>query len=394
MSKNSSTTNRPLQILPGQIIGMVGGGQLGRMFAIAAQRLGYEVIVYCQDEQEPAAQVCGRVVLGPLDDERTVAQFAEQCDVITLEFENIPATMMQWCAQHAPVYPEARVLATTQDRLLEKRTLRDSGLSVTPFAEVACADSLTAAAEILNWPMIVKTATSGYDGKGQYRIESASDVSLVPWQATNRWIAEKLIHFEREISVVVARNLSGEQACFPVFENEHRQHILDTTVAPARVSTELAEHAQAMAVSAAETLGVVGLLCVEMFVNGDSVMINEVAPRPHNSGHLTIEACQTCQFEQHVRAVCNLPLGGTRMICPAAAMANLLGDLWSESGEPPQWPRALAVPGTRLHLYGKHSAKPKRKMGHITATGDSIDQVRQMVERARSRLSGVSISDR
>ncbi len=371
-------------VLPGSTIGMVGGGQLGRMFAIAAMKMGYEVVVLCDHEHDPAAQVCGRVVTGSLTDASVVEQFAKQCDVITLEFENIPAATMELCAKFAPVYPEARVLATTQDRLREKSTLRAAGLSVTPFRDVDSAASLSGAAHDLGWPLIVKTATSGYDGKGQYRIESAVDASTVPWSSAESWIAEQLIRFDREISVVVARTVDGEQACFPVFENEHRHHILDITVCPARISDEMAARAQQIATNAARALGVVGLLCVEMFVRGDDVMINEVAPRPHNSGHLTIEACQTCQFEQHVRAVCNLPLGSTKMIGAAAAMANLLGDLWPTDGTAPRWDAALAVPGTRLHLYGKAAAKPKRKMGHLTATGDSIEQVRQAVEAARA----------
>ncbi len=386
MNETAGNPNDHQVVLPGSTIGMVGGGQLGRMFAIAALRMGYEVVVLCDDERDPAAQVCGRVVTGPLSDIEVVQRFAKQCDVITLEFENIPAATMEWCAMFAPVYPEANVLATTQDRLREKSTLRDAGLSVTPFAPVSDSDSLIRAAAELGWPLIVKAATSGYDGKGQYRIESESQASEVPWSSADRWIAEQLISFDCEISVVVAQAVSGQQACFPVFENDHRHHILDTTVCPARISSELAMRAQSIACGAAQTLGVVGLLCVEMFVSGESVMINEVAPRPHNSGHLTIEACQTCQFEQHVRAVCNLPLGSTQMLCRAAAMANLLGDLWHDDGQSPRWNDALAVAGTRLHLYGKAAAKPKRKMGHLTATGDSIDQVQHAVVEARKRL--------
>lgn len=382
-----------VRVLPGQTIGMVGGGQLGRMFSIAARRLGYQVVVLCEDEQAPASQVGDRTVVGSLTDQATVERFAQQCDVITLEFENIPATTMQWCAALTPVYPEARVLAITQNRLLEKTALRDAGLAVTPFAAVRDADSLADAGEELSWPMIVKTATSGYDGKGQYRVESLGDAGAIGWQSNRDWIAEQFVRFDREISVVVVRSVGGETACFPVFENEHRHHILDVSLAPAQITGELADEAQRMAVQAAEALGVVGLLCVEMFVAQEKVIINEVAPRPHNSGHLTIEACETCQFEQHVRAICNLPLGSTRMICAAAAMANLLGDLWGDEGQP-HWERALAVPGVRLHLYGKAASKPKRKMGHLTATGESIEQARQRVERARSRLSGVEVSSR
>jgi 5-(carboxyamino)imidazole ribonucleotide synthase len=242
------------------------------------------------------------------------------------------------------------------------------------------------AAEKIGWPLVLKTARSGYDGKGQYKLDSAEQAQEVPWDECDHWVAEKFISFEKEVSVVVARRPSGEIQCFPVFENEHANHILDVTMLPAKISASVSETAIRVATAAAEALDVIGLLCVEFFVIGDQVMINEVAPRPHNSGHLTIEACETSQFEQHVRAICNLPLGSTAMKCPAAAMVNLLGDCWGGDGQTPSWDRMLEKKGVRLHLYGKRTPKPARKMGHLTVTGFDRDQVRQTALSARESL--------
>lgn len=378
-------TANSTSVLPGATIGMVGGGQLGRMFAVAAAAMGYRVVVFCEASDDPAAQVAHRVVVGRLDDHDAVDQFAKQCDVITLEFENIPAETMARCGQFAPTYPAASVLATAQDRLAEKSTFRQAGLPVTPFTAVHDLESLDAAAGELGWPLIVKTARSGYDGKGQHRVDSREAARKIAWDDCDCWIAEQCIEFEREISVIVARSVDGRCQCFPVFENSHHNHILDVTVAPALIDDELADQSRRIAVAAATHMGVVGLLCVEFFVCDGKVMINEVAPRPHNSGHLTIEACETSQFQQHVRAVCNLPLGSTHLRCQAAAMANLLGDLWGPDGGPPNWLGALADPGIGLHLYGKQAAKAGRKMGHLTVTGDDRDDVRRRVLDARQR---------
>ncbi len=379
--------NLAAPILPGATIGMVGGGQLGRMFVMAAARLGYEVSVFCGDAADPAAQLAHHVVTGPLDDSAAVDRFADRCAVITLEFENIPAATMDRCSQHAPTFPAATVLATAQDRWREKTTLRDAGLPVTPFASVRDAASLREAGNRLGWPMIVKTAISGYDGKGQYRVAAAEDADTVPWGSVERWVAESLIRFDREVSVIVARTPSGRTATYPVFENVHTDHILDTTIIPAGISAATEQRAREIAVRAAEKIDVVGLLCVEMFVIGEELRINEVAPRPHNSGHLTIEACHTSQFEQHVRAICDLPLGATDRISGSAAMANLLGDLWLNEGGLPDWAAALQVPGVELHLYGKRGAKRGRKMGHLTALADSTELALQRVRTARDRCS-------
>ena len=372
-------------ILPPSTIGMVGGGQLGRMFAMAAASMGYRIVVFCESADTPAAQVAHETVVGELTDATAVEEFASQCDVITLEFENIPAATIAQCSEFAPTYPSASVLATAQDRLREKSTLAKAGLPVTPFAAVDSEASVVAASEQLGWPMIVKTAHSGYDGKGQQRIESADQASSIPWDQCDAWVAEQCIHFDFEVSVVVARSVGGQCECFPIFQNSHRNHILDLSVAPAAMSESLAAEARRVAIAAAESLEVVGLLCVEFFVQADKIMINEVAPRPHNSGHLTIEGCETSQFQQHVRAVCNLPLGRTNLRSPVAVMLNLLGDLWPE-GQGPNWDAVLKVPGVNLHLYGKHDAKKGRKMGHLTATGDSRQEVITRITAARDAL--------
>ena len=378
--------------LPGSTIGMVGGGQLGRMFAVAAAALGYRVLIFTDSENSPASHVADQTFVGDLNDHDAIDRFAEQCDVITLEFENIPAATIARCRKFVPTYPSASVLATAQDRLIEKTTFRDAGLPVTPFRKVHDTESLVAAGDELGWPLIIKTVRSGYDGKGQHRIESADDADQVQWTSAPEWIAEKCIAFDKEVSVIVARTPDGRCESFPIFENTHSNHVLDISVAPADLTDSLSQEARRIAVAAAETIDVVGLLCVEFFVSGDHVLINEVAPRPHNSGHLTIEGCETSQFEQHVRAVCNLPLGSTQQRTPTAAMANLLGDLWTASGQAPDWIAALADAGVSLHLYGKSEAKVGRKMGHLTVTGEDRPNVLKRVSEARARLQNSTAS--
>ena len=376
-------------ILPPATIGMVGGGQLGRMFSIAASYMGYNVVVLCGGQNEPAAQVAHKTVVADLSDMDAVSEFAKQCDVITLEFENIPAETIAKCNEFAPTYPNADVLAIAQDRLREKSTLSRVGLPVTPFAEVSNEDELCEFGQQHGWPLIVKTSRSGYDGKGQHRVDSADAAGDVPWADADSWTAEKCISFTREVSVVVARNVSGETACFPVFENDHVNHILDTTIIPAAIDDALKERAADVAIRATETLGVVGLLCVEMFVVDDAdVMINEVAPRPHNSGHVTIEANHTSQFQQHVRAICGLPFGDTGLKCGGGAMVNLLGDLWAGDGTAPDWKECFSVSDAQLHLYGKQDAKPGRKMGHVTVVAETPSAARDRAQLARTRLRG------
>lgn len=377
-------------VQPGSRIGMVGGGQLGRMFAIAAANMGYIVRVFSASPIDPAAQVAAEHVAGPLDDPACVEKFADGCDVITLEFENIPADTIAACGRHAPTYPSADVLRTAQDRLIEKSTFRDAGLSVTPFAPVTSVADVQAFADEHGFPVIVKTSRDGYDGKGQFRVDQIEDCASIDWDAPDQtngpaWIAEKCVAFDREVSVIVARTPNGKTTAFPAFENEHANHILDFSVCPASLSETMAARVSELGINAAETINLVGLVCVELFVCGDELMINEIAPRPHNSGHLTIEACATSQFEQHVRAICNLPLGETSMICGGAAMANLLGNVWKDQS-PPMWSDALATPGVRLHLYGKTVAKPARKMGHLTCVSDQPSDAKRRVRSARDSL--------
>lgn len=375
------------RIQPGATIGMVGGGQLGRMFAIAAMQMGYNVIVFCGSTEEPAAQVATDCVTGDLMCRTTVQGFAQRCDVISLEFENIPAETIAWCSEFAPTHPSHHVLATAQDRLIEKQTFSDAGLAVTPFARVAGSEDVVSFADQYRWPVIVKTARSGYDGKGQYRLENRADADAVPWADADAWIAEQFIPFQREASVVVARSSCGEVKCFPPFENDHRNHILDVSICPSTLTPVQCDMAVEIATAAAKVLDLVGVLCVEFFVVDDqTLMINEVAPRPHNSGHLTIEACHTSQFEQHVRAVCGMPLGATDLRVGGAAMANLLGDVWLQADGHPRWDRAVSIAGVSLHLYGKANAKAARKMGHLTATAASIEQAKDNVLQARRQL--------
>jgi 5-(carboxyamino)imidazole ribonucleotide synthase len=373
-------------VQPGGTIGMVGGGQLGRMFALAASAMGFRTVVFCQDANEPAAQIAHEVVIGELTDLELATRFAEKCDVITLEFENIPADTIAACQSAAPTYPSARVLAISQDREIEKSTFAAAGLPVTPFAPVSDAASLVNFGNQHGWPVIIKTARSGYDGKGQYRVESAVDVDQVPFATTDRWVAEKCIAFDREVSVIAARNVSGEVQCFPVFENIHRRHVLEVTAIPAAIHADLHDRLMQAATHALRVLDVVGLLCIEFFVSGDDFMINEVAPRPHNSGHVTMEACHTSQFAQHVRAICDLPLGNPEMKVPAAAMINLLGEIWNRGM--PDWKPLLENADASLHLYGKHSAQPGRKMGHVTMVGTSRDTIVSQLRDHRDQLEG------
>jgi len=377
------TRDKPL--LPGATIGVMGGGQLGRMFAMAARRMGYRVHTFSPEKDGPAAQLSDAATAASYEDEAAVTQFAGAIDVLTFEFENIPAATIEWASRERIVRPRGEILLVAQNRLREKEFLAGAGFSVAPFRRVASAVDLTNAVEAIGRPAILKGAAFGYDGKGQERIDPGSDLAAV-WEgrADEVCVLERVIDFEREISVIVARAPDGATAVFPVCENIHRNHILDLTLAPARIESRAANAARELACAVANSLDLVGLLAVEMFLkSGAELVINELAPRPHNSGHWTIEGCVTSQFEQHVRAVCGLPLGATALLRPTA-MVNLLGDRWSR-GEP-NWAAALAVPNVHLHLYGKHEPRPGRKMGHLTAVGDTVDAAAASVLRARENL--------
>jgi 5-(carboxyamino)imidazole ribonucleotide synthase len=373
-------------ILPGAAIGVLGSGQLGRMFAIAARRMGYRVHTLSPDQDTPTGQVADVEVMAPYDDLDAVSEFARNVSVVTFEFENVPAPTADAAARCAPVRPSGSVLHTTQQRIREKGFLTHAGLPTTPYREVRTLADLDRAIAELGHPAVLKTAEFGYDGKGQVRVEDPHGTAEA-WNAIGRQeaVLEAFIDFDCEISVVAARGEDGQFVHYGAIENQHSRHILDVSVAPARVSPKVAREAVELARCVLEKLGVVGVLCVEFFVTRDgALLINELAPRPHNSGHLTVDACVTSQFEQQLRAVCGLPLGSAEMHRPAA-MANLLGDLWA-SGEP-DWRAACAFQDVKLHLYGKLEPRPGRKMGHLTALNHNPEEAYRTVLAARESLT-------
>lgn len=370
---------------PGSVVGVMGGGQLGRMFAIAARRMGYRVHTFSPNEDTPTGQLADVEVAASYEDENAVSAFARRVDVLTFEFENIPVQSIEWAAAQCEVRPAGRILHICQHRLREKRFLAEAGLPLAAFDEVASEQELHAAINRIGRPAVLKTASFGYDGKGQRKIEAESDLVRV-WADfdSDCAVLEKWVPFEKEISVIVARGLDGKTATYPVCENVHRHHVLDLTKVPAGIAPVVAERACELAQTVAAKLELVGLLAVEMFLlNDETILINELAPRPHNSGHFSFDACVTSQFEQQLRAVCGLPLGSTKLLQPVA-MANLLGDLWA-TGEP-DWGAAAAFPEVKLHLYGKAAAKPGRKMGHLVAFGRDTNEATRLVQEARAAL--------
>jgi 5-(carboxyamino)imidazole ribonucleotide synthase len=367
------------------VVGVLGSGQLGRMFAIAARRMGYRVHTLSPDEDTPTGQVADVEIKASYADLDRVRDFARAVDVVTFEFENIPRDAAETAAQQVPVRPRADVLHTTQNRLREKNFLASAGVPIAPFKPVSAPDQAAEAVKAIGTPAVLKSAGFGYDGKGQKKIMEARDAEAafrsVGGQAS---VVEAFIPFEKEVSVVAARGLDGAFVPFAVFENAHANHILDVTVVPAAIPQATAREAVDIARAIFEKLDVVGVMCVEFFLTREGrLLVNELAPRPHNSGHVTIDACVTSQFEQQLRAVCGLPLGAPDVLRPGA-MANLLGDLW-QNGEP-NWPALLAFPDVKLHLYGKVEARPGRKMGHLTALADTPDAARNRVLAAREAL--------
>ena len=374
-------------ILPGSAIGVLGGGQLGRMFAMAARRLGYRVHTLAPDHDTPTGQIADLEINASYDDMDAVRAFAQAVDVVTFEFENVSADAVTEAEKHAIVRPNGRSLSIAQHRLKEKSFLAEHGLPVAPFAPVRRDADLSAALTIVGCPAVLKTATSGYDGKGQIRIDRPDDLDAA-WTAIGRReaVLEAFLDLEREISVIGARGVAGEWSHFGPIENAHARHILDVSVAPADVPEATAAEAVDVTRRVMEALDFVGILCIEFFIARDGrLVVNELAPRPHNSGHLTFDACRTSQFEQQLRAVCGLPLGSPEMLRPAAAMANLLGDIW-EAGEP-DWAAALSMPDVKLHLYGKSAPRPGRKMGHLTVLAGSPEEAKSRVLQARRALA-------
>jgi 5-(carboxyamino)imidazole ribonucleotide synthase len=349
-------------IPPGSTVGLLGGGQLGRMFAIAARRLGYRVHTFEPSPDSPAGQISDQEFTGAYTDERLIDAFVASVDVVTFEFENIPAEVVNRISRLKPVHPRSEVLHICQNREREKQFLKRHGYPHAPFEIVTSQTELESALNKIGAPGVLKTADFGYDGKGQLKI-SKNDHPRFSQFGSYRAVLEKWIEFDRELSVVCARNEAGQTVPFPVSENVHTNHILDYTIVPARLDSAIQEQAQTIAENIADDLKVVGLIAVELFLKPDNtLMVNELAPRPHNSGHYTFDACVTSQFEQQLRAVCALPFGAPDLLSPVV-MVNLLGDLWRE-GRPPDWNPVLANPFVKLHLYGKTEGRPGRKMGH------------------------------
>ena len=348
-------------IAPGATIGILGGGQLGRMTAMAAARLGYRCHIFTPERDSPAAQVSAQATVADYNDRAALTRFARDVDVVTYEFENIPVEPVEFLGASVPVRPKPGILAICQDRLREKDFLNSVGVATARYQEVTGAAVLTRAVRDLGRPSVLKTAQLGYDGKGQVMIRADTDLDEA-WRqmAGTRGVLEGFVDFGQEISVIVARGLDGQHATYVPVENHHKNHILDQTIAPARLPVEVMMKAEAVATHIAQQIDLVGVIAVEMFVDrARAVLVNELAPRPHNSGHWTIDACATSQFEQLVRAVCGLPLGSPQRHSDAV-MKNLIGD------DVNQWAEIIKDPGAKLHLYGKAEARPGRKMGHVT----------------------------
>jgi len=371
---------------PGALLGALGGGQLGRMFALEARRLGYRVAVYTAEADAPGADIAEHVVRAPYEDLDAVAKFARTVDALTFEFENVPAATVATAAQFTRVRPGGGLLAVAQDRLQEKATFARLGLPIGEAARVCGPEDYAEAAARIPGSSVLKTARLGYDGKGQIKLADATELPQAHAKLGGApCVLEAFVPFVAELSIVGARGADGEVALYEPFENEHARHILDVTTCPAAVSDTVEAEARRIARALLEDLDVVGVMCVELFLLGDGrLFVNEIAPRPHNSGHLTLDAHECSQFEQQVRALAGLPLGSTRRIAGPAAMANLLGDLWA-NGEP-NWSRALALPGVHLHLYGKSEARAGRKMGHLTVLDRTAEGARTRAREARAAL--------
>ncbi len=374
-------------ILPPAKLGMLGGGQLGRYFVMAAHELGYGVIVLDPDPDSVAGRIADEHLAASYEDEEALMHLARSCQVVTTEFENVPASSLARLEAYLPVRPSARIVEICQDRLLEKAFFAMQGLPHAPFAVIRSEADIMKADPGL-FPGILKVARFGYDGKGQIAVqdrEAALDAFLNYEGAL--CILERKLHLDSEVSMILARDPSGNCAVYPLVENRHRDGILDFSLVPAALPTEFAEEVQRMALGIAERLSYVGVMAIEFFIVGGKLCLNELAPRPHNSGHFSLDACITSQFEQQVRAVCGLPLGSAELLSNAA-MFNLLGDLWFRLGQAgePDWARLLVVEGLKLHLYGKKKARPGRKMGHFTLLGKDCKDLSMAGRKVRGGL--------
>ena len=372
-------------IAPGAALGLLGGGQLGRMFAMAARRMGYRVHTFSPEDDSPAGQVADLEVAASYADLDALRTFARGVDVVTFEFENVPVEAIDAVEALATVRPSGVALHMAQQRAREKTFLADRGVPTAAFAPAESFDELWDAVARVGTPAVIKTAAFGYDGKGQHKVATPADVEHI-WTAIGHQaaIVEKFISLQAEVSIVAARGADGAIAMYPPFENRHRDHVLDVTTVPAAIAPEVVKQAGEITRTILEELQYVGVLCVEFFLSTDGdLLVNELAPRPHNSGHLTCDAAVTSQFEQQVRAICGLPLGSPEIPRPAA-MANLLGDLWVD-GEP-DWVAACRLPDVKLHLYGKTDPRPRRKMGHLTAMAKTVAEAQDRVIAARNAL--------
>jgi 5-(carboxyamino)imidazole ribonucleotide synthase len=370
-------------LVPPAMVGMLGGGQLGRYALMAARTMGYRTAVLDPDPFAPAKAIADLKLTAAFDDESALTELAAAADVVTIEFENPPASALQFLAQRTRVAPSPTAVAIAQDRIREKRFLVDAGLPVAPYAVVGSAD----ADPDVRYPAILKTARLGYDGKGQRLVHDASEMRAA-WRLLGSvpCVLETALELETEVSVVAARTAAGHVATYEVGENRHVDGILDLTVVPARLGRRVADRAAGLAMTIADALDYVGVLAVEMFLVGGELVVNELAPRPHNSGHWTLDVARTSQFAQQIRAVCGLALGDTSMTSTAAAMANLLGDLWG--AERPDWERVLEIKGSALHLYGKLDPRTGRKMGHITTWADNAQAAATLALHARAAAAG------
>ena len=370
-------------ILPPAMLGMLGGGQLGRFFVIAAHEMGYKVTVLDPDKNSPAGRIADIHLCADFNDQDALAKMAATCVAATTEFENVPAAALEYLAQHCTVRPSAHAVAVAQNRVLEKNFLLDSGLPVAPFAVINKAEDLPKDGGEM-YPGIIKVARFGYDGKGQARVASQAEAeSAFVKFGGETCVLESMLALDYEISVILARDAEGNMTSFPTAENSHLNGILDISIVPARVPEEMHEKSHQLAMQVAEKLNYVGVLAVEFFVSDGNLLVNEMAPRPHNSGHYTIDACITSQFEQQVRALVGLPLGDPRMHS-YAAMVNILGDVWKD--KEPAWDKVLEHAQLKLHLYGKHEPRPGRKMGHFTLLGRDVETVAAHALLARREL--------
>ncbi|MEW6354624.1 MAG: 5-(carboxyamino)imidazole ribonucleotide synthase [Pseudomonadota bacterium] len=376
-------------IIPDAYLGILGGGQLGRMFCVAAQTMGYRVMVLDPDPASPAARGADRHLCADYTDRAALTEMGRACAAVTCEFENVPAASLEFLAQCCTVRPAAGAVAIAQDRIAEKTFLRDQGFPTARCAVIRNSEDIAAALQSVPLPALLKRSRWGYDGKGQARVGSARELDAA-WQSFGNapCVLEELLPLQTEVSVVLARGAAGEMAVYPVVENQHAAGILDISIVPARVAKPLAGQAVNMARAVAERLDYRGVLAVEFFVLHDGrLLVNEMAPRPHNSGHYTLDACMTSQFEQQVRALCGLPLGEVKLLSPAV-MVNLLGDLWARGA--PRWDALLRHPRVKLHLYGKHEARPGRKMGHYTCLADNVTEALSVAREIKNILAGAA----